>query len=286
MKTTFENDFLDKIEPYNYTETFTNTSWDLDYHIYDSSSTTPHNHTFIELFLVTKGPIKYMCNDEFFSLPEGSLVFVSPKDVHQFRNNKGDVQEHINLAVTIETAKKVCSLIHPNFFERLICHQRPIICKLSEVDYNWILYPVNQINLMEDTNENHYYMLKTLLFNSLLLLNKYLQSQSLDYPEWLSTLLETVNSPEFISKTVSDLYDLSSYSPPMLIAKFKKYMGVTPVHYLTTLKINYACNLLKYTDCTTLLISEKIGYESLSHFNRTFKKIMNCTPSEYRKSCN
>ena len=48
------------------------------------------------------------------------------------------------------------------------------------------------------------------------------------------------------------------------------------------LKLSYAAKLLQTTDLIVLDISSKVGYSSLSHFNRVFKATYHLTPSEYR----
>ena len=83
---------------------------------------------------------------------------------------------------------------------------------------------------------------------------------------------------------LKDIYPLAPYSQSMLNIYFNKYVGMTLITYITTLKVSYACNLLRYTDDSPLDISSKLSYDSLSHFNRVFKKITGKTPIAYRKS--
>lgn len=48
------------------------------------------------------------------------------------------------------------------------------------------------------------------------------------------------------------------------------------------LKLLHAQEQLKFTNNTTLKISNKIGFSSLSHFNHIFKKTFHMTPTQYR----
>ena len=68
----------------------------------------------------------------------------------------------------------------------------------------------------------------------------------------------------------------------MLNAYFHQYMGCTLVAYLTKFRLNYACNLLKYSNYSVLQIAEMSSYNNLSHFNHTFKKYVGCSPKDYR----
>ena len=49
-------------------------------------------------------------------------------------------------------------------------------------------------------------------------------------------------------------------------------------------RIDYACELLTKKEHTITEISQKCGFENVRSFNRSFKALQNCTPSEYLKS--
>ena len=94
--------------------------------------------------------------------------------------------------------------------------------------------------------------------------------------------MESMVSKCFTMK-LKDIYPLAPYSQSMLNTYFNKYVGTTLIAYITKLKINYACTLLRYTDSSPLDISCRLAYDSLSHFNRIFKKITGMSPIQYRK---
>jgi AraC-like DNA-binding protein len=103
-------------------------------------------------------------------------------------------------------------------------------------------------------------------------------------PEWIVEFLELLKNPNVFTLKLKDIYPLAPYSQSMLNIYFNKYMGMTLITHITNLKISYACNLLRYTDASTLDISSQLAYDSLSHFNRIFKKITGKTPIEYKKT--
>lgn len=65
---------------------------------------------------------------------------------------------------------------------------------------------------------------------------------------------------------------------------FQKYKNMTFSQYLTDVRINKACELLKYHKVTVSDACEKVGYKDYFYFNKVFKKKIGCTPSEYRKN--
>ena len=66
--------------------------------------------------------------------------------------------------------------------------------------------------------------------------------------------------------------------------KFTKETGMTFSVYLTRLRLQKAQQLMDTTDLKVYEISDRVGYNSVEHFNRTFKKNLGISLSEYRKS--
>lgn len=83
-----------------------------------------------------------------------------------------------------------------------------------------------------------------------------------------------------VKKLCSEMFFSQSY----LTKIFKKENGITIQEYMTSLRINSACSLLKETDMTVRQIAEYVGYVSTIAFSRMFKKLMGCNPSEYREN--
>jgi two-component system response regulator YesN len=81
-------------------------------------------------------------------------------------------------------------------------------------------------------------------------------------------------------ESVSEEVDLSvSYFSVL----FKQKTGVTFLEYLTNLRIEHACVLLKTTDLKTYEIANMVGYSDQRYFSQVFKKRLNVTPSQFRK---
>jgi AraC-like DNA-binding protein/ligand-binding sensor protein len=65
---------------------------------------------------------------------------------------------------------------------------------------------------------------------------------------------------------------------------FKKFTGMTFVEYLTRLRIEKSKHLLLDSNKRVSEIAFEVGFESLTQFNRSFKKFSGQTPTEYRKT--
>lgn len=65
---------------------------------------------------------------------------------------------------------------------------------------------------------------------------------------------------------------------------FKKEEGMAFTEYITDLRINYACTLLKTTRMPVAEVAEKTGFNDYYYFTRVFKKITGKTPTAFRSS--
>lgn len=71
-------------------------------------------------------------------------------------------------------------------------------------------------------------------------------------------------------------------SPSYFSSIFKQEMGQSFVEYLTKVRIDKACELLKCTNLRTAEIGESVGYNDPHYFSATFKKIMGQSPKDYK----
>ena len=64
---------------------------------------------------------------------------------------------------------------------------------------------------------------------------------------------------------------------------FKEYYQMSFPEYIASLRISKATELLENSSLSILEIAIRSGFSNLSSFNRAFKEIHNCTPSQFRK---
>lgn len=65
---------------------------------------------------------------------------------------------------------------------------------------------------------------------------------------------------------------------------FEEGMNMKPGDYINLVRIQNACELLKKTDKSMEEVAIAAGFASISAFNRNFRKIMNSSPYQWKKS--
>lgn len=78
------------------------------------------------------------------------------------------------------------------------------------------------------------------------------------------------------------LSDHAGYSPSYLSTVFHKITGQCVVEYITGKRIEHAKHLLATSRLKVVEIGLSSGFKDLAHFNRTFRRLVGTTPSEYR----
>ena len=67
-----------------------------------------------------------------------------------------------------------------------------------------------------------------------------------------------------------------------LCKQFKKFVGLNFTEYISRIRIEKSKNLLLNPNLRVSEIAYEIGFQSLTHFNRVFKKFLGQSPTEYR----
>lgn len=83
--------------------------------------------------------------------------------------------------------------------------------------------------------------------------------------------------------TLNDLSNIFGYTVPHICRIFKNTYNETFKQILIKAKIDMAKSYLSHSDKKVIEISQILGYESVEHFVRLFKKETSYTPSEYRE---
>lgn len=78
------------------------------------------------------------------------------------------------------------------------------------------------------------------------------------------------------------LADLVNMAEGSLCRFFKTHMEMTIFEYLNKIKVDFACKLLMDYNLSITDVALDSGFNSISHFNKQFKRITGIQPSEYR----
>lgn len=93
---------------------------------------------------------------------------------------------------------------------------------------------------------------------------------------------KNIISKRFSKISIQEIADDLGISKEYMQKLFKKYEGISITEYISDIKIEAACNMLRYSDRQIQEIAEYLHYGSISHFSTAFRKKMHQSPKEYR----
>lgn len=107
------------------------------------------------------------------------------------------------------------------------------------------------------------------------------------------------NLPEQVSKAIifiqkqynqfislDDIVEASTLSKYHFTRLFHKTTNMTPLQYLTKIRIDNAIELLRFTNLSIEDISRQVGYSNGNYFCKVFSKRVNMSPGQFRQSKN
>lgn len=103
------------------------------------------------------------------------------------------------------------------------------------------------------------------------------------YSEKFRIILKYIEQNYMNDITLEDLADLAGYSTYHFSRIFKKYSNTTFINFLNRRRVKAAELLLLESGSTITDVAMQVGFASLTTFNRVFKSINGCTPSDYKK---
>lgn len=248
-----------------------------------------HCHEYWEFCLITDGPLMHIINNRKNLIKRGALMLIRPEDVHKFEQYDGYKTTQINLAIRRSFFETITTAFSPTLLDRLK-EKESILIELDNASV--IFYERQGIKLQLMSKEAEGYQNESLLL-FLSFFEKVIRYLTLSdklfnnsYSDAVMSIIKRMEDIKYISLGVKELLSDSHYSHGHIIRKFRAETGKTPSQYFNDIKLRYAKTLLETTNLSILDISLEIGFSSVGHFGKTFKKIYEITPSQYRKKWN
>ncbi len=167
----------------------------------------------------------------------------------------------------IALAKKICSKIYGTLEDRYI-HE-------IETDDNGIEHIIKQPQSISEYRDT-----VSELFDRLSIQNSEKETDLNSIDTAVRYIKQNYERPISL-KTLSGLVFLS---PEYFCRLFKNKTGVSFSAYLTTYRLDKAKQLLTSTDLKISEIATRVGYDNPSYFSKLYRKHMNMTPEQQRKS--
>ena len=239
-------------------------------------------HEFFELTYVDTGTLYTEVDGVPYKLGEKELIIYGPG---QFHSQHTDDQA-VSYVTVMFNMENISPDLPENWYSILTNRVFP---------YNKKVYTLIKTLVQESTTSAPYTdsLMHCLLTEAIIRLLQGVYTMSTGQPssvakqnyqdELFERILTFVESKIYEPLTVADICQQFSLSRSTLQLLFKNAVNQSPKKYISDMKLERSCQMLKENKYTISEISLKLGYSSIHYFSNAFNQKYHISPSEYAK---
>lgn len=121
------------------------------------------------------------------------------------------------------------------------------------------------------------------LYTSLacLLTNADAHTSETSYDDYVKSAIDYMHSHYSYPISIQEVADYVGVSRSHLFRAFQQCRQQSPKEYLTSIRIEEACRMLKDTPLSITVIANSLGFDNSLYFSKVFRKAVGCSPTEY-----
>lgn len=238
---------------------------------YEYNMEVLHRHASYEIYILEEGRRRLFIGNRVYDTVENDAALLSPNTPHRSRGS----EPHGGICVSFTDEYLDRYFTPAAKAELLECFAKEIVSLSADEE--------RQARLLlcgENAAEPVYLRLARLL--SLLGSRAKAAEKAVSEPEEIPPVIAYINKNYRTLKGLEDVAGAFYMSKSALCRKFKGETGMTVIQYLNRVRIVKACELLDSPSLSVSEVSERCGYESQAYFSRTFRRLMGCSPLEFR----
>lgn len=234
----------------------------------------PHSHHFTELFYVLNGKGSFVFNDKTLEVQKDDFIVVNSNVTH---NESSSLEEPLHYVVMgidklefqINSGKNYCVYNFEPYNKTLHFYIQTILKEMRTQDDHCE-------EICQNLFENLVYQIQR--WTKI----KFIGTQSQKAHKECRFIEQYLNEHFREDISLQSLSEIVHFSKYYLAHAFKEYKGISPINYLTKVRINEAKHLLETTDFSAAKIADSTGFSSQSYFSQIFHKETGMTPNKYR----
>lgn len=248
-----------------------------------------HHHDAYELIFPTEGTYHVQIDRQHFALHPGDILMIPSGMVHELKPEGRGGRFIFLIPLDLATQGKVCEYLAS-------CLDQPVLINRSTCPtiYNEEIAILNQLcrDYLEDDGLKDF-AVYTRILTFLLTYGKFRAAQDADPAiqpsqktptEKFNALFAYLDRHYAEDLSLEHVAAVAGFSKYHFSRIFKQLSGNNFYDYLTRRRIKAAEMLLLQEEASISQIALQSGFSSLSTFNRVFRKVMGCTPTQYRSN--
>lgn len=259
---------------------------------YEYSMPYKHTHDEYEIYYLIRGERSYFIENRIYHIRAGNLVFINRNTIHMTSQFGDNYHERIVIEMKDEPLSSILACTGELVLSDFFADNQGVI-ELTPEDQTYVLSLLDGIGREINIHDPGYKLMTMnklirLLFFSLRYLKCNEPTASLSTTATHQKVSEVAS---YISAHCAEAGSLDQVAGRFFMSKsylsrvFKEYTGYTVNEFINVNRIQQARKLLAESDMNITEIAESLGYDSITYFEKIFRKHTETSPLKYRKQC-
>lgn len=226
-----------------------------------------HLHNYIEIGICTGGSGLFFIGNEVYPFTEGSVSVIDSGILHIAQSPDDRPSDWIfmnvkGLSQQTKCGSKILNTREAKYLMKILVRELEEKHSDSPVNARKLVEVLISVTNRNETKETPDYNKKT---------------------KKISPALAVIMQEYRKEIKIEDLANACHINTGYFRKLFKECIGSSPLEYINKIRLKEAAMLLKQTDLSVQEISERSGFQTLSHFNRCFLAEFETSPTKFRK---
>lgn len=248
----------------------------------------PHFHSAVEVVLPLEGEVSVCAADTAYRVQEGEVLIIPAGCIHDLHMGEGSQRELVLYEMNgVFTLKEFSAL--RQMMTNPIYLDGGHACRARVREIFLELIRVHRSGTMLRNMHNYALLLEiyatlgeNYLKTSATAAERNSLQRQLSGEDAFNRALDHLNKNYMDDMTLDTLAAYAGFSRYTLSRMFRQHTGMTFTQYLSKRRVDMAMELLASTKMPVTQVALQCGFNSIATFNRVFREVKGCTPTQYR----
>lgn len=247
-----------------------------------------HFHSAVEVILPQQGEVLVQIEEQAYRIQAGEVLIIPTGSLHTLHMGEGSERELLLFEMNSVFSLKEFGVLRQMMAKPIyLTAEHPCLAQVRALLLE--LGEVHRSGMQLRNIYNHALLLKVYailgeeyLNTSASAAEKNILHRHLSGEDAFNRALDYLNKNYMDDVTLDSLAAYAGFSRYTLSRMFRQHTGETFTRYLSKRRVDMAMELLSGTRMPVTQVALQCGFNSIATFNRVFREVKGCTPSQYR----